>query len=82
MANVFLHVTATPECPRWKNSPQEFLRLPVVGEYIALSSTDNKLYKVVFVVHNAFECEYVAEVYAVRVDQQEEEKLALRSESE
>jgi hypothetical protein len=70
MSKVFLHVTSTPDNPRWENTPREFLRLPTVGEYLATEST-GPWYKIVLVVHCPFEAEYAAEVYAVKVDHSE-----------
>ena len=57
----------------WSNSGREFLRLPVVGEYVATSSSSS-WYRVELVVHCPFEAEYVAEVYAVEVDHMEVRK--------
>ncbi|ESQ08428.1 MAG: hypothetical protein N838_22180 [Thiohalocapsa sp. PB-PSB1] len=67
MSNVFLHVTSRPTDSRWDNSPREFMRLPVVGEYVATESS-GPVYRVVLVVHCPFEATYDAEVYAVKDD--------------
>jgi hypothetical protein len=66
MKKVFLHVRS-PGKMDWENSGREFLRLPVVGEYLATSS-DSAWYQVELVVHCPFSAEYTAEVYAVKVD--------------
>ncbi len=66
MENVFLH-TRNPRKMDWENSSRQFLRLPVVGEYLSTSS-NAELYKVQFVEHCPFHSQYAAEVYAVKVD--------------
>lgn len=52
MAKVFLHTTDSldAEYPDWLNQEIEFSRIPVVGEYVCLS-TDGSYYKVQAVIH-------------------------------
>ncbi|MEW6159003.1 MAG: hypothetical protein AB1813_16385 [Verrucomicrobiota bacterium] len=66
MNNVFLH-TRSPGKMDWVNTPRQFLRLPVVGEFVTTDSTSD-WYKVELVVHCAFEADFAAEVYAVKAD--------------
>ena len=78
MSKVFLHVTVPSETPNWENSSQTFLRLPTIGEYVATGES-SPWYKVVLVVHCAFEAAFAAEIYAVEVNHHEEIQIALRS---
>jgi hypothetical protein len=71
---VFLH-TRRPENPEGVNEYAEFARIPVVGEYISIPSSDEYWYKVVLVVHipltdeeRQFSSKYDAEVYAIGAD--------------
>lgn len=64
--NVFLHTRASQERD-WLNDSRDFARIPVVGEFVATSSS-SPWYQVELVVHCPFECEFDAEVYAVEVD--------------
>lgn len=57
----------------WATDVVHFDRLPIVGEYFAISR-DGDWYEVKAVVHMAFPLDYDAEVYAIKV----EDKLALR----
>lgn len=66
MAKVFLHTKNSEEIDG-VNEDREFARIPVEGEYLALSSLSD-WYKVRLVVHTPFKCPYNAEVYAVKVD--------------
>jgi hypothetical protein len=59
----------------WNKEVREFVQIPFVGEYLALS-TDSAWYKVELVVHTPFPCDYDAEVYAVEVDYLEITKQA------
>jgi hypothetical protein len=63
---VFLH-TRSPQQRDWLNEPREFARIPVLGEYVAISG-DSPWFKVELVVHTPFPCEFDAEVYAVAAD--------------
>lgn len=72
--NVFLH-TRKPQGRDWTNESRDFGRLPVVGEFVATSSS-SPWYQVELVVHCPFDCEFDAEVYAVEVDQHEVQKAA------
>lgn len=69
-SKVFVH-TRSAGGRDWHNEPREFLRLPHVGEYIALASRDFIWHRVEMVVHCPFDTEYAAEVYCVRVHQDE-----------
>lgn len=51
----------------WNNSAREFLRLPVVGEFVTTGIT-SPWYQVELVVHCPFDATYAAEVWAVKVD--------------
>ena len=64
---VFLH-TRTPQQRDWLNEERKFGRIPVVGEFVATSSSGSSWFKVELVVHTPFVCEFDAEVYAVEVD--------------
>ena len=57
----------------WQNDTRNFDRVPVAGEYLALSR-DGAWYEVKAVVHMAFPLDYDAELYCVKV----EDRLALR----
>jgi hypothetical protein len=59
----------------WNKEFREFVQIPFVGEYLALS-TESAWYKVELVVHTPFPCDYDAEVYAVEVDYSEITKEA------
>ncbi len=50
----------------WLNEEREFGRIPMIGEYVAMS--EDAWFKVELVVHTPFACEFDAEVYAVGVD--------------
>jgi hypothetical protein len=69
-----LHVRS-PGKRGWSNTDIEFVRLPIVGEYVATSS-DSPWYRVELVVHCPFGAVYVAEVYVVEVDHAEVMKQA------
>ena len=66
MARVFLHTRPAGD-PRGEDTPRDFARIPVVGEYVA-TAADGPWYRVHLVVHAPFSDRYAAEVYAVRVD--------------
>ncbi|ACL66391.1 hypothetical protein A2cp1_3056 [Anaeromyxobacter dehalogenans 2CP-1] len=68
MAKVFLHTYDAPGDPG-RNEGRDFLRLPVVGEYVAREST-GPWYQVTLVVHcpSPFDGGYDAEVYARKAD--------------
>jgi hypothetical protein len=70
MSKVFLHTRSQGQ-KDWINTSREFLRLPVVGEYLATSASSS-WYKIELVVHCPFEAEYSAEIYAVEVNHMEE----------
>lgn len=74
--SVFVHTQTESGKGNWVNQSLEFLRLPIVGEYIALSM-ESQWYRVDLVVHCPFDCEYVAELYATKVDYLETMKLAI-----
>lgn len=57
----------------WESDTRHFDRVPVAGEYLALSR-DGDWYMVKSVVHMAFPLDYDAEIYCVKVD----DKSALR----
>jgi hypothetical protein len=68
---VHLH-TRKPKNKEIVHTPAEFTRIPVVGEYISLPSSDEYYYKVLVVVHipligkkRRCPTEYDAEVYAL-----------------
>ena len=73
---VFVHTQTAPGKSDWINQDRHFLRLPAVGEYIALSA-ESPWYRVDLVVHCPFEADYAAEVYATEVDHIEVLKAAL-----
>ena len=75
MSNVFLHTRSQGQ-KDWKNTSKEFLRLPIIGEYIA-TSVSSSWYKVELVVHCPFKTDYSAEIYAVEVDHNEVKKNLL-----
>ncbi|MBV6690339.1 hypothetical protein KV692_21430 [Xanthomonas euvesicatoria pv. physalidis] len=62
---VFMH-TRSPQRRDWLNEEREFGRIPMIGEYVAMS--EDAWFKVELVVHTPFACEFDAEVYAVGVD--------------
>jgi len=79
---VFLH-TRRPENLEGVNEPAEFARIPVIGEYISIPSSDEYWYKVVLVVHvpltderKQFPSKYDAEVYAIGIDHNEAHKTS------
>lgn len=63
---VFLH-TKQDARSEWVNEQREFAQIPAVGEYLATSS-NSEWYRVEFIVHTPFPCEFDAEVFAVQVD--------------
>ncbi len=66
MHKIFLH-THEKEKADWVNTIKEFGRIPLEGEYLAIS-VDSEWYQVELVVHTPFSEEMEAEVYAVKVD--------------
>lgn len=66
---VFLH-TRSEDTHDWTNEIREFVQVPSVGEYIALSS-DSAWYEVQVVVHTPFEGQCNVEVFAVKTDHME-----------
>lgn len=81
---VFVHTVETLDDQKPVNQGREFLRLPVVGEYITLGPTGD-WYEVQIVVHcpHTPPSHYAAEVFAVRVDHMDAMKAwrARRSQS-
>lgn len=74
LKNVFFHVRS-PGKRDWDNTPRQFLRLPVAGEYVVTNAPPDCWCRVEIVLHCAFEqTEYVAEVWAVKVDELEVKK--------
>lgn len=69
---VFLH-TKKDARSEWENERYEFAQLPVAGDYVA-TSTRSEWFRVEFVVHTPFPCDFDAEVYAVQVDHLEVHK--------
>ena len=67
MNKVFLHIKNSIEEQNWTNLTRRFVRLPIAGEYIAIEG-DSDWYKVKLVVHCAFSADYVAEIYAIKID--------------
>ena len=68
MAKVFLHVRQGAGAP-WDQSSRDFLRLPVVGEYVTTDQEEQSpWYRVELVVHAPSSAQYAAEVYATKVD--------------
>lgn len=64
-ALVFLHAYDTPE-GHHTNEELSFARIPLVGEYVALSP-ESEWYRVYLVLHTPFEdSQFDAEVYAVK----------------
>ena len=59
--------------------PLEMTRVPSVGEYVALSSSDADWYKVTLVVHCPYEGDYEAEVFAKPADHHEVMESSLDS---
>lgn len=66
---VFLHTRSHGRFD-WRNEARDFARIPIVGEYLTRYVT-SPWYKVQIVVHTPFECEFDAEVYAIKVDHNE-----------
>jgi len=70
---VHLH-TRRPENQKGVTQEAEFERIPVIGEYVSIFSSDEYCYKVVLVLHKpladkgrVFPPDYVADVYAIGV---------------
>ena len=55
----------------WHSRLQSFVRLPVVGEFIA-EQTGSDWYRVGVVVHTPYTEEYDAELYALKTDERSE----------
>ena len=79
---VFLH-TRRPKNKDIVNETAEFARIPAVGEYISIPSSDEYYYKVVLVVHYPVTdeerqppAEYDAEVYALGTKPSEAHKAS------
>jgi hypothetical protein len=64
MVKIFFH-TRTSGKKDWDNRELEFSRVPSVGEYVCLETTDENYHQVELVVHTPFHCPYDAEVFAV-----------------
>lgn len=64
MARVFLHTRNSGERD-WNNEFREFARIPILGEYVSIESSDKNWFRVELVVHTPFPCDCDAEVYAV-----------------
>ena len=77
MPKVFVHTQSARGKCDWDNEGRDFLRLPVVGEYIALSST-GEWHRVDLVLHCPFEAGYAAEIFATRVNHHDVMQEALR----
>jgi hypothetical protein len=65
---VFVHVKPDKDSEWRDNTSHTFLRLPVVGEYIALENNGNSLYRVEVVLHCPNGIQYVAEIFAIGVE--------------
>ena len=64
MVKVFFHYK-TLESPEWQNEERLFTRVPVVGEYVALSWSA-EFHRVYAIIHCPFEgSHFDAEVYSV-----------------
>lgn len=74
---VFVHTQTAKGKSDWINQGRKFLRLPIAGEYIALSSR-SPWYCVEIVIHCPFNADYAAEIYATEVDHMDALKKALR----
>jgi hypothetical protein len=61
MAKVFLHYKSKPG-GEWINEERHFVRLPCVGEYVALGATST-WHRAYLVVHCPFDAEFEAEVF-------------------
>lgn len=68
MKSIFVHLHDEGEA-NWENRYHDFGRIPVEGEYLSI---DIGWYKVELVVHTPFSMEMSAEIYAVKVDYNEE----------
>lgn len=77
MKKVFLHLHNQGESD-WENSYYQFDRIPVEGEYVT-TEVNGEWHKVKMVVHTPFDKEVCAEVYAVKVDHNEEMKSKLNT---
>jgi hypothetical protein len=77
MSKVFLHMHDKGQV-NWVNNYNEFDRIPVEGEYFALSSV-SEWYEVELIVHTPFEEELHAEVYAVKVDHEKVKQMKLNT---
>jgi hypothetical protein len=62
MAKVFVHYRDRDSGGEWVNLSLEFVRLPIVGEYVAISETSEWL-RVYAVVHCPFPASFDAEIY-------------------
>lgn len=75
---IFLHTKKPGEREEWNNEfNSSFSRVPMVGEYLALS-TDSPWYQVRLVVHTPFHCDCEAEVYAIEINHMEAMNQAFR----
>jgi hypothetical protein len=68
MNNVLLHVRSKGSTAT-ENTERTFLRLPVVGEYVATTKDD--WCQITLVLHVPFEKEITAELFALKVDRME-----------
>lgn len=64
---VFVHIKKSARQGDWLNVMRTFLRVPVVGEYIALND-GSALFKVEAVVHCPFEASVGAEIWCSPAD--------------
>ena len=65
----------------WNNEIREFVEIPAMGEYVALSTDAEDYHLVQFVVHTPLPCDCDAEVYAVAVNYMEARRKAFGDES-
>jgi len=75
MKSVFVHLHDAGDV-NWDNRYFDFDRIPVEGEYL---STDVDWYKIELVVHTPLSMEMSAEIFAVKVDFNEEMKRKLNT---
>lgn len=73
---VFLHTRSAGKHD-WTNNNHEFARIPVIGEFVTLSTTGS-WFQIELVVHTPFPCDCDAEVYAVEVDHSAVKREALK----
>ncbi|AUO08172.1 hypothetical protein NS115_01690 [Paenibacillus jamilae] len=75
MPKVFVHTHDMGKA-NWENQYFDFGRIPVEGDFFALSS-DSPWYQVELIVHTPFKEDLAAEIYGVKVEHEKVKRTKL-----